>query len=204
MKKVLMLMAVLAITGIASAELLTDPGFEAGAWPAGYGAAYTSYWVGYGFQTVVTDASVARSGNNYLSAGNYAYGASWGYSLVWEDVAATVGTNYNLSAYFMDDWGASGATGTIGAVSKLEFIDSGGAKTTIDGSAPIAKDWDLGWQQLSVSGVAPAGTVTVRAVVGQGSNANSYVRVDDASLVPEPATMALLGLGGLFLRRRRK
>jgi hypothetical protein len=161
-------------------------------------------WVGYGSQTVVTDASVARSGNNYLSAGNYAYGAWWGYSLVWEDVAATVGTNYNLSAYFMDDWGAAGATGTVGAVIKLEFIDSGGIKTTIDGSAPIAKDWNLGWQQLSVSGIAPAGTVTVRAVVGQGSNANSYVRVDDASLVPEPATMALLGLGGLFLRRRRK
>lgn len=31
----------------------------------------------------------------------------------------------------------------------------------------------------------------------------SYVGIDDISLIPEPATLLLLGLGGLALRRKR-
>jgi hypothetical protein len=36
-----------------------------------------------------------------------------------------------------------------------------------------------------------------------GEQGESYICFDDVSLIPEPATLALLGLGALMLRRKR-
>ena len=58
-------------------------------------------------------------------------------------------------------------------------------------------------QLFSVTGTAPTGAAAVRATLGQSPGAGEYVRLDDVSLVPEPMTVALLGLGGLFLCRRK-
>jgi hypothetical protein len=64
------------------------------------------------------------------------------------------------------------------------------------------------WQQFSVGGVAPAGTASLRVSaqflggVFQTSNPQSAF-VDDFTLVPEPASLSLLALGGLALLRRR-
>ncbi len=74
----------------------------------------------------------------------------------------------------------------------------------IDGIAPMDQ-----WQLLGVGGVAPAGTVSAQAVIVKvdldGVNGGS-IFWDDASLrvVPEPASIGLLGLGGLALLFRRR
>jgi hypothetical protein len=132
----------------------------------------------------------------------FAIGAGGGYGAgVYQDVAATVGTNYTLTAdSALDNWWMN--HGYL----KLEFWDAGNVNMV--GFAESAHwgqpGYDLGlpWANYSISGVAPAGTVTVRAALaswGEGGTA----RFDNAVLTPEPATLAILGLGGLLLRRRK-
>jgi len=211
MKKLVLVLVILAFGTAVHAELLSNAGFESGltGWTGAGAVMQSSYNYAASTQTVVTNALLARSGTNYLQVGNYASWGSWGYSMAYQDVTVTgaVGKTYNLSAYFMDDWGGAGTQGAVSSILKLEFWGTGGKLlTTIVGPTSISKDWNLGWQLLSLSGIAPAKTGKIRAVVGQGSTLDEQLRIDDVSLVqvvPEPITLALLGFGGLFLRRRK-
>ena len=194
MKKVMLTILILTLAAISQAELLSDPGFEEGAWADSYGAAFYSYYWYYGATIeAVTDPALARSGNNYLVSGNYMYGGNWGYSVSWQDLPAVEGASFTLSAWFMDDWGASGNPDTITTVLKLEWYDLDSIKISEDIGEPnlISKDWDIGWQQKSMTAVAPVGAVTARAVVGEAT-LNSQVRIDDASLTSSAFAKALL------------
>ena len=57
-----------------------------------------------------------------------------------------------------------------------------------------------------LSGVAPAGTVQVEAFILylQPFNDGGAAHIDNVSLIPAPASAALLGLGGLVATRRRR
>jgi hypothetical protein len=60
------------------------------------------------------------------------------------------------------------------------------------------------WQQHSVDFTPTQSTVTVFYKGGTNTGDASITRVDNFAIVPEPATLALLGLGALPLLRRRR
>jgi hypothetical protein len=69
------------------------------------------------------------------------------------------------------------------------------------------------WAPYSVSGIAPAGSVSATLVIGwrngglDGGTGGQSAFADDATFtspVPEPATLSILGVGGMALLARRR
>lgn len=129
---------------------------------------------------------------------------------LYQDVAATPGEEYTASAWWRFETNYPG-TNPFSATDDfliLDFLDGSNASlgaiaVNADDSYPGTSDWF----QVSVNGVAPAGTVSVRVQAsflgGELQEANPQSAfVDDFMLTPEP-TAAMLLLAPLFVFRRR-
>lgn len=129
-----------------------------------------------------------------------------------QDVAATAGENYNLSAWFRYETNYPGLSefSNTDTLLAMDFLQGG----SVIGSVVLNVDtaYDLGqvnqWQQFTISGTAPAGTDGLRVrsnlVDGELQTLNPQSAfVDDFVLTPEPTSLGLLALAGLALIRRR-
>lgn len=164
----------------ASATLLLNGGFEDG----------TNDWTGFtGGNAYVTDY------DNMLTAHGGTYFSriiANGWSLTQSGISGlSVGNSFSLSGYCASD-------GYDYGEATLKFLD---ASDSVLDSASVnnLKGAKNEWVPFSVDLDVPAGTAKWEVALTARFGGGSYIDVywDDITLVPEPATLGLLALGGL-------
>ena len=137
-----------------SKNVLTNPGFElADAQDDGFGWGAA---MGGGHAEVVTDASMAHSGDNYLSIG---VTDNWAVFYSEDSIPAQFGETWGFSGFGKSVSGGDGA----GAFFKLEAKDAAGTVLGTTGDVAIAVTDE--WENHSVEFVMPEGTVQMAAVI---------------------------------------
>lgn len=186
----------------AQANLLTDPGFE-GALTFD-GPPFVGFWEGFnagGASTAINGTTSPRSGAQTLEL--QIAGAPNLFAGAFQDVAGlTAGDNVVWSGWTLETVGSLGGGSEI----RIEFRNSG-SNTEISRTPNLAPAFTQGQYEFwSVPAVVPAGADTARvvyAIQSFGGANTQLIYVDDVSFTPEPASLALLGMGGLALLRRR-
>ena len=174
----------IVLCGAVQANLLLSPSFED----------VCEGWAWYG------DAGREPWANHTGAYGTALYGWNAGVSGgSYQDVAVTAGTEYTLSAWYLDDQAV--VTGLFTA--NIEWFDG---TTLLDTTTQVLTTLvsDV-WSQQSFSGTAPVDCDIARVVFQSTDTVSGEtLKIDDVSFVPEPATMLIFGLGGLLLRSRKR
>jgi hypothetical protein len=179
MKKVLITLLVLGLASAANAGLILGANGEA----AGPEIDVMDVVQVWGVDPVPANAAVylAVYGNLSIDGGSVAYAGNLSSYQNLEEYALAIG--YPDGAALLADFEAFGLTGIVDL----------GAATLADGSATPAP-----LTGLLIDGITMAGEGGRIDLLDDALGV-----MDSVTVVPEPMTIALLGLGGLFLRRRK-
>jgi hypothetical protein len=184
MKKVLMVMLILALVSAASALTITYQWRDAGLNPItqidpGYAGTFYCYVIASG-----------SSGTDSWQYGLYTSDGTNGGGLFDVDggTAYPAAGNKHVANYYPSYDGVDFTAGMLGTIPPLQ----------VDG------DWFRAACSLN-AGVANGDVLTIDVEdYNNQYNVVGSTTLDVVSPIPEPMTLALLGLGGLFLRRRGK
>lgn len=189
--------------GMAQATILVNGGFEDGD-TGQLGSVALPGWNSWG-----------GSGWHHDDAGNTldtkAMKLWWDDAGMWQDFSATAGKTYDFSAQVLS---VSGDPLTLwNFLIKAEFYDSNIGTSPGDELLAVELDKFYGasdpvdtWVEIGGSVTAPAGADTGRVVllmVDWQDGVGGAINFDNVSVTPEPATLALLALGGVVMLRRR-
>ena len=179
MKKVLITLLVLGLPSTANAGLMLGVG---GA-DAAAEIELTDVVQVIGVDPVPANAGIylAVYGDLSISGGSVAYAGNLSSYQDLEDYAVAIG--YADGPALLADFEAFGLTGIVDL----------SAATLADGSATPAP-----LTGLLIDGITMAGTGGRIDLLD-----DALATMDSVTVIPEPMTIALLGLGGLFLRRRK-
>ncbi|MGD0140444.1 MAG: PEP-CTERM sorting domain-containing protein [Tepidisphaeraceae bacterium] len=205
------------MTSSASANLLTDPGFELQTAAPNPNPTGIPGWANFGGAAFST--TVAHTGDWSL----YTPDNGGGYNVpgTYQDFAASPGETFTFSGWVYTP-NALVTNSNDFAILQLSFFSGSPPNNYAGGTQEGGADGvNIGtpaggggvplpqgvWTFASVTGVAPAGTNSMGAyILNINADANADFYFDDMSLnVPEPTSLGLLAVGSLaFLRRRRR
>lgn len=189
----------MGITAVDAAGVLVDPGFEAG--PLVDDGSGVGKWQPFsaGTSTSMIAMTNPRSGAGHLEL---TLGAANEFAGVFQDVPVAAG---ELITYSL--WHLATDNSPSAIEIRIEWRDSVG-DTEISRTANSTPSPGTSYELFSLAETVPAGADTARvvyAIQSFGGNPAAVINVDDASVVPEPATgiFAALGMMGFAARRRR-
>jgi hypothetical protein len=201
MKKLIVLFSMICMVSVvANATVVTNGGFESGVGVAATGWIQNQFAPG---TTLERKAESPHSGDYSMKyVINWTTGSGPKAELLQTTAVGSVPGSMLVDFSF---WykGALGVSEV--AQANIKWLNAAG--TEIGGTAWWNFTPTGNYQQFSKTGLSgPALTsrakVTIQMVGGAMAQTGTMY-VDDVVLTPEPMTLALLGLGGLFLRRRK-
>jgi hypothetical protein len=208
------------VSPTAHANLLTDPGFEANPLTTDFNVlnnfvGYQGQW-GQELSTITgVDGGVTPAQGAKMLRMAYTGGVTTqAFQTIDVTSSAAVidagSATINLNALFTTGPNLSGALAGV-YVSFFTLSNYGSITSTIGNTLNLDNSANT-WQPISVNGAIPVGTrwllaqvayANVSLLSSDGTVNPGYVDAADLTLVPEPATLGLLTLGALALRRRK-
>lgn len=189
MKRCLLLVLAVGLVASSQANLVSNGGFESGD--------LTDWWTyPYDASQSVTVQSVTVADGSFSAEMVSGSDTDW-QELGTNAMACDSETTYTLNLdYNKIDWAGAGIY--------ITYWDSGW--TVLDGDwfdITFTSEEGTGtWTPFSTDFTTVADTAHMEVKVSMGGWGTMYV--DNVSVVPEPATLGLIGLGGLLLAGRRR